>query len=90
MAKKSGALRMCLDWRALNSHTIRNAAATPDVQTLLDQIGGNTVFSVCDAMAAYHQVLLPPEDGPKTAFRTHIGHYQYRVLGFGLVSSPAV
>jgi len=90
VAKKSGELRMCLDWRGLNKQTVRNATVTPDVQTLLDQIGGNRVFSVLDCMAAYNQIRLSDEDKPKTAFRTHIGHYQYAVLGFDLVNAPAV
>ena len=88
--KKTGELRMVLDWRALNALTIKNACATSDVQSLIDQIGDKRVFSVCDALSAYHQVGLNPEDRPKTAFRTHLGHYQYTVLGFGLVNSPAV
>lgn len=34
-------------------------------------------------------VLLRDEDKPKTAFRTPFGHYQFRVLPFGLTNAPA-
>ena len=88
--KKTGELRMVLDWRALNALTVKNACASTDVQSLLDQIGNKRIFSVCDAMSAYHQIGLHPEDRPKTAFRTPLGHFQYTVLGFGLVNSPAI
>ena len=81
---------MVLDWRALNALTVKNACASTDVQSLLDQIGNKRIFSVCDAMSAYHQIGLHPEDRPKTAFRTPLGHFQYTVLGFGLVNSPAI
>jgi hypothetical protein len=89
VAKKTGELRMCLDLRGLNKVTKRNATSTPDVQTLLDQIGRNKVFSTLDCMSAYHQIRLRDDEKPLTAFRTHIGLYQYTVMNFGLVNAPS-
>ncbi|WMV14744.1 hypothetical protein MTR67_008129 [Solanum verrucosum] len=31
----------------------------------------------------------PPEDVPKTAFRTRYGHYEFLVMSFGLTNAPA-
>jgi hypothetical protein len=87
--KKTGELRMCLDLRALNKVTKRNATSTPDVQTLLDQIGRNEVWSTLDCMQAYHQIRLRDEEKPLTAFRSHLGLYQYTVMNFGLVNAPS-
>ena len=88
--KQTGELRMVLNWRVLNALTVINACAPFDVQSLIDQIGDKRVFSVCDALSAYHQIGLHPEDRPKTAFRKHLGHYRYILLGFCLVNIPAV
>ena len=30
-----------------------------------------------------------PEDMQKTAFRTHMGHYEFLVIPFGLTNAPA-
>ena len=38
----------------------------------------------------YHQVRIAAEDVPKTAFRTHKGLYEFKVLSFGLTNAPAV
>lgn len=32
---------------------------------------------------------MAPDDVPKTAFRTHHGHYEYRVMPFGLCNAPS-
>jgi hypothetical protein len=32
---------------------------------------------------------MKPEDIHKTAFSTHMGHYEYRVMPFGLSNAPA-
>jgi hypothetical protein len=39
--------------------------------------------------SGYHQILIPKEDRPKTAFRTPFGHFQFKVLIEGLTNAPA-
>ena len=87
--KKDGTLRMCLDYRALNKITIQNKFPLPRIDDLIDRMSGAKCFSSIDLASGYHQILIAPEDVPKTAFSTPFGHYQFKVLSFGLTNAPA-
>jgi len=89
VAKKGGGLRMCVDYRALNKITIKNRYPLPRIDDLFDCLQGAKYFTSIDLAQGYHQIRIPPEDVPKTAFRTPIGHFQYKVLSFGLTNAPA-
>lgn len=88
--KKDGSLRMCVDYRMLNKQTVRNSYSLPRIDDLLDKLQGAKYFSSLDMMDAYHQIPLHPDDIPATAFNTPFGHYEFRVLAFGLANAPAV
>lgn len=42
-----------------------------------------------DLKAGYHQIRLAPGEEYKTAFQTHTGHYEYKMMAFGLTGAPA-
>ena len=87
--KKDGGLRLCVDYRALNRLTIKNRYPLPRIDDLLDMVGKARYFTSLDLASGYHQIRIPVEDRPKTAFRTPLGHYQWKVLVEGLTNAPS-
>jgi hypothetical protein len=88
--KKDGSLRMCIDYRQLNKVTVKDRFPLPRIDDIFDKLQGCTMFSSLDCDSAYWQVRISDEDVPKTAFRVPgLGHYEWRVLCFGLTNAPA-
>jgi hypothetical protein len=88
--KQDGSMRMCIDYRALNKLTVKNKYPLPRIDDLMDNLSGAKFFSSLDLASGYHQLPLHPSDWEKTAFNTHIGKYEWRVLPFGLTNAPSV
>lgn len=87
--KKGGKLRLCVDYRGLNNVTVKNRTPLPLISEILDRLQGASWFTKLDLKDAYHRVRIRPGDEWKTAFRTRYGHFEYRVMPFGLVNAPA-
>ena len=86
--KKDGSYRFCVDFRHLNALTLKSKFPVPIFDQLMDELAGASWFSNLDLRAGFHQILLKPGEEYKTAFQTHFGQYEFRVMAFGLTGAP--
>lgn len=88
--KKTGDVRMCVDYRALNAITIKDRYPLPLIQDQLDKLTDKCYFTILDLAQGYHQVPMHPDSVQKTAFITPDGQYEYLRVPYGLANGPSV
>ena len=87
--KKDSSLRLCVDYRRLNSNSKADAYPMPRVDDLIDLVAGSPYITTLDLTKGYWQVPVAKEDREKTAFTTPFGLYQFTRMPFGLQGAPA-
>ena len=75
--KKNGEWRFCIDYRRLNSITVKDSLPLPRVDDTLDALAGSLWFTTLDFTNGYWQVKVTEDDREKTAFTTGRGLYQW-------------
>ena len=88
--KRDGTLRFCVDCRVLNSVTKPDVFPLPRINDLLDQLGKSKYYTTLDLVSGYWQIRVHANSQEKTAFATHQGLYEFRVMPFGVMNAPAV
>jgi transposase InsO family protein len=78
-----------VDFRHLNALTIKNKYPLPVIDELLDELAGSQWFTSLDLRSGYHQIRMAAGEEYKTAFQTHHGHFEYKVMPYGVTGGPA-
>ena len=86
--KKDGTHRFCVDYRGLYEVTRADTFPLRRITDLLDQLAGAKYFSTLDLASGYWQIGIDPDSQQKTAFVTHRGLHEFRVMPFGLKNPP--
>lgn len=87
--KKDGTYRLCIDYRALNDATIKDAYPLPRIQDTLDTLSTAKWFTTLDLASGYWQVELTPRARKAAAFCSRKGLFEWNVMPFGLCNAPA-
>ena len=88
-AKPNGETRVCVDYRALNKATDKDAHPLPRIDESFGLFSGAKYFTSLDLRSGYWQIPLDEATKPKTAFSSRYGHYEWNVMPFGLTNVPA-
>ena len=86
--KKSGEIRLCMDYQKLNSIMVRDAFPLPRIDEALQAVHSSNWFSSFDLTQGYLQLAMGESDIKKTAFRAgSTGLYEFIHMPFGLLNA---
>lgn len=88
--KKDGVeIRICVDFRCLNTVTIKDPFPIPFIDSILEEAAGHEIYSFMDGFSGYNQISIAQEDKLKTTFVVEDEVYAYNRMPFGLCNAPA-
>jgi hypothetical protein len=82
-------IRFCVDFRGLNSVTIKDSFPLPRIDETIECLSGAKFFTKLDLASGYWQVPVAEQDKCKTAFTANNNLYEFNVMPFGLCNGPA-
>src|SRR3984957_16573857 len=87
--KKSGEIRLCVDFRNLNKSSRKDNYPLPNMEHILQKVTGASRISMIDGFFEYNQISVMPEDREKTTFTTPWGTFMYSKMPFELMNAGA-
>ncbi|MGL4850739.1 MAG: reverse transcriptase domain-containing protein [Clostridium sp.] len=86
--KKNGDIRLVVDYRELNSKTVKLGYPFPNIQYSMINLKGAIFFSQLDLNMGYYQIPIKKEETHKTSFVLPFGQYEFLRMPFGLCNAP--
>ncbi|KAI3655492.1 hypothetical protein MP638_002840, partial [Amoeboaphelidium occidentale] len=86
--KNDSKLRLCIDYRLLNSMTLKCRYPLPLISDIIRTLSKGKIYSCLDLANAYNLLRIRPGDEHKTAFITKHGQFEFVVMPFGLTNAP--
>lgn len=84
VSKLDGNVGIYTDFRDLNKACPKDDFPLPNIDIIVDLIGGHEILSLMDGFLGYNQIKIAPEDQIKTAFTCPWGTFCLNVMPFGL------
>ena len=87
--KKDGSLHFCIDFRRLNSLTVKVSHPLPRICETLESLAGAAHYTTIDMNSGFWQVPMDDESKQYTAFTLgSMGLYECESMPFGLCNTP--
>ncbi|GFU43608.1 hypothetical protein TNCV_3728491 [Trichonephila clavipes] len=87
--KKDGTLRLCVDFRALNSESVSDDFPMEDAVELIYSTGRINIITTLDLLKGYWAIPMAEDSKNLTSFKTHRQQYRFKVMSFGLKNASA-
>ena len=87
--KKDGSLHFCINFRRLNSLTVKDSHPLPRICETLESLAGTAHYTTIDMNSGFWQVPMDKESKQYTAFTLgSMGLYECESMPFGLCNTP--
>jgi hypothetical protein len=88
--KPGGGFCFCIDYRALNTITIKNCYPLPLIQETLARLNRAKIYTKLDVITIFNRICIAERQEYLTAFNIRYGLYETLVILFGLSNAPAI
>jgi hypothetical protein len=85
--KKSGEIKLCVDFRNLNMVSLKENYPLPKMDQIIQKVVGPQKMSMLDGFFGYNKIMVHPDDQENTSFTTPWGTFMYAKMPFGLMNA---
>ena len=88
--KKNGKLKVCVDYKKLNTQMVKDPFFVPFRYMMLDEVARrHQIYNFMDGYSGYNPLAIAPEDRENTTFIIEWGAFMYLVMPFWLRNALA-